>query len=117
MHLKKEGGRWNCTGWAVMCKGQAKAVGVPWMPTLEVEVGEGRVESIDVGAEVPFLQERVMHRPGRALLCQHLHATRRGCLCWQRGVLADARLASGFVGSLSRRKQRLVLGRLLHERA
>lgn len=100
-----------------MCKGQAKAVGVPWMPTLEVEVGEGRVESIDVGAEVPFLQERVMHRPGRALLCQHLHATRRGCLCWQRGVLADARLASGFVGSLSRRKQRLVLGRLLHERA
>lgn len=100
--------------WAVMYYAQIYAVQPPGIPTLEIKVGEGWIQSIDVVAEVPLLQQRVGHRAGRAVLCHHLHAAARGGLGRQWGVLGDAGLTPQFVWSLPRRKHCLMVWCLRH---
>lgn len=89
---------------------------LPQTRTLEVEVGQGGVERIDVVAEISFLQQRVLHGAGCGGL-QHLPPAHRGRLRRQRGVLRDAGLAAGLAASLPGRKEALRVPALRHQRA
>lgn len=83
---------------------------------MEIKISEGRVESIDVIAEVSLLQQRVLHRPGRGMLGQHLHPAARGALSRHWGILRDAGLSPELPLSLPSGEQALRVRRVLHQR-